>query len=264
MRHLKTCFFLVVMLMSVAIEASARVEGPTTVADGSTVYLPSSDGVCSLYTVDGTVTFKAVESGTIPNYKDFGVAFQPANEGDQIVITVNAIDISGGTRLIMYDGDVDYSKIGTSGAGGASPFTYFPAGWVKEITASDVNYTFTSTTDNGMVAFGCTTRGTTDMTGWDITVSSVSPKDMEYVSTTAITGLANTWRGAKNQDIFGVDVVTDGGGNALTLDQLTIDASALVGSTQVTNVRLMSGTTVLATAATVGDALTDAPKTEVR
>ena len=244
------------MLMSVAIEASARVEGPTTAADGSTVYLPSSDGVCSLYTVDGTVTFKAVESGTIPNYKDFGVAFQPANEGDQIVITVNAIDISGGTRLIMYDGDVDYSTIGTSGAGGASPFTYFPAGWVKEITASDVNYTFTSTTDNGMVAFGCTTRGTTDMTGWDITVSSVSPKDMEYVSTTAITGLTNTWRGAKDQDIFGVDVVTDGGGNALTLDQLTIDASALAGSTQVTNVRLIYGTTVLATAATVGDALT--------
>ena len=46
-----------VMLMSVAIEASASVQGPTTASDGSTVYLPSSDGVCALYTVDGTVTF---------------------------------------------------------------------------------------------------------------------------------------------------------------------------------------------------------------
>ena len=84
--------------MSVAIEASARVEGPTTVADGSTVYLPSSDGVCSLYTVDGTVTFKAVASGTIPNYKDFGVAFQPANEGDQIV-TTGANNVTEGQRV---------------------------------------------------------------------------------------------------------------------------------------------------------------------
>ena len=241
-----------VMLMSVAIEASASVQGPTTASDGSTVYLPSSDGVCALYTVDGTVTFKAVASGTIPNYKDFGAAFQPANEGDKIMITVNAIDISGGTRLIMYDGDVDISKIGASGAGGASPFTYFPAGWVTEITANDVGYTFTSSTDNGMVAFGCTTRGTTGMTGWDITVTSLSPKDMEYVSMNVITGLANTWRGAKNQEIFGVDVVMDGDGNPLTLNQLTIDASALAGSTQVTNVRLMSGNNVLAT----GDALT--------
>ena len=244
------------MFMGITIEASASVQGPTVVSSGSTVYLPSSDGVCSLYTVDGTVTFKAVESGTIPNYKDFGVAFQPANEGEQIVITVNAIDISGGTRLIMYDGDVDYSKIGTSGAGGASPFTYFPAGWVKEITASDVNYTFTSTTDNGMVAFGCTTRGTTGMTGWDITVTSVSPKDMEYVSTSAVTGLPSTWRGAKNQEIFGVDIVTDGGGNPLILNELVIGASTLAGSTQVTNVRLVTGSTVLATAATVGDVLT--------
>lgn len=245
---------MMVLLMSSAIQSSASVQGPTAVTDGSTVYLPSTDGVCSLYTVDGTVTFKAVESGSIPNYKDFGAAFQPANEGDKIMITVNSIDISGGTRLIMYDGDVDISKIGASGAGGASPFNYFPAGWVQEITASDVGYTFTSTTDNGMVAFGCTTRGTTGMTGWDITVTSLSPKDMEYVSTTAITGIANTWRGAKDQEIFGVDVVMDGGGNPLTLDQLTIDASAISGSTQVTNVRLMSGTTVLATV--TGDALT--------
>lgn len=243
---------MMVLLMSTAIQSSASVQGPTAVTDGSTVYLPSTDGVCSLYTVDGTVIFKAVESGSIPNYKDFGVAFQPANEGDKIMITVNSIDISGGTRLIMYDGDVDISKIGASGAGGASPFNYFPAGWVAEITANDVGYTFTSTTDNGMVAFGCTTRGTTGMTGWDITVTSMSPKDMEYVSTTAITGIANTWRGAKDQEIFGVDVVMDGGGNPLTLDQLTIDASAITGSTQVTNVRLMTGNNVLAT----GEALT--------
>lgn len=84
MRYLKTCLVMMVLLMSTAIQSSASVQGPTAVTDGSTVYLPSNDGVCALYTVDGTVTFKAVESGSIPNYKDFGAAFQPANEGDKI------------------------------------------------------------------------------------------------------------------------------------------------------------------------------------
>ena len=225
----------------------AAVDGPYTAADGSTVYMPTKDGDCKVYQVEGTVTFKAVESGEMASYKDFGVAFLPANEGDHIMITVNSIDIDGSTRLIMYDGDVDYSKIGQSGAGGSSPFTYFPAGWVKEIVkGTDEGYTFTSTQDNGIVAFGCTTRSGS-RTGWNITVTSLASKDMEYVSTGAITDLPSVNRGAKSQNIFGVDIVTDGGANPLTLNELTIDCSALNGSTAVSNVRLVRGNDVLAT-----------------
>ena len=255
MKHLKLFFALMAMCLASFTEVAARVEGPTPAANGSTVYLPASDGVCSLYTVDGTVTFKAVASGSIPDYKDFGCAFQPANDGDLIMITVNAIGISGGTRLIMYDGDGDYTKIGTSGAGGSAPFNYFPAGWIKELTASDVGYTYTSTATNGMLSFGCTTRGTAGMTGWEITVTSLSPKDMEYVSAAAVAGLVSTHRGAKAQEIFGVDIVMDGGANPLVLNELNIDASVLSGSAQVTNMRLMRGSDVLSAPSTVGDAL---------
>lgn len=248
-------------MMMCSINVSAREGSTTNVTTGATVYLPTSDGLCDIYIVDGTITFKATSASSLTNYRDNGVAFKPANEGEKIVITVNSIDISGGTHLIMYDGNVDYTKIGTSGAGGASPYTYFPTGWVKEILqGQDEGYSFTSTTDNGVVAFGCTTRGVTGMTGWDITVSSVSPKDMEYVSCSVITPQAKVNRGAKKQAIFGVDVVMDGGSNPITLDEVKIDASALSASSQVSNVRLYKGESytadaLLATATTVGDEL---------
>ena len=261
MKQLRPLSLLVLLMMMCSINVSAREGSTTNVTTGATVYLPTSDGLCDIYIVDGTITFKATSASSLTNYRDNGVAFKPANEGEKIVITVNSIDISGGTHLIMYDGNVDYTKIGTSGAGGASPYTYFPTGWVKEILqGQDEGYSFTSTTDNGVVAFGCTTRGVTGMTGWDITVSSVSPKDMEYVSCSVITPQAKVNRGAKKQAIFGVDVVMDGGSNPITLDEVKIDASALSASSQVSNVRLYKGESytadaLLATAATVGDEL---------
>ncbi|MBQ1722520.1 MAG: hypothetical protein II034_01855, partial [Muribaculaceae bacterium] len=100
-------------------------------------------------------------------------------------------------------------------------------------------------------------------TGFSITVTSMSLKDMEFGSVSAIQGLNPVNRGAKNQAIFGVDVVMDGGGNPMTLNELKIDASALTGSTQLTNVRLYKGETyttdnLLVTAATVGDELSAA------
>ncbi len=261
MKQLRPLSLLVLLMMMCSINVSAREGSTTNVTTGATVYLPTSDGLCDIYIVDGTITFKATSASSLTNYRDNGVAFKPANEGEKIVITVNSIDISGGTHLIMYDGNVDYTKIGTSGAGGASPYTYFPTGWVKEILqGQDEGYSFTSTTDNGVVAFGCTTRGVTGMTGWDITVSSVSPKDMEYVSCSVITPQAKVNRGAKKQAIFGVDVVMDGGSNPITLDEVKIDASALSASSQVSNVRLYKGESytadaLLATATTVGDEL---------
>lgn len=259
MRLFKTLMLMVVMLTLGVATASAREGSTSPASDGSTVYLPTSDGLCDIYVVEGTVTFKASSTGSISDNKDFGVAFKPANEGEHIQITVNSIDISGGTHLIMYDGNVDYTKIGTWGAGGADPFRYFPAGWVQEIVkGKDEGYTFVSTTDNGVVAFGCTTRGTSGMTGWDITVTSLSAKDMEYVSTSATLPLTDVNRGARNQALYQVNVVTDGGSNPLTLNALSINTSSL-SAVAVSNVRLYRGSDasgeLLATAATVGETL---------
>ncbi len=241
-----------VMLMSVAIEASAA--GPRKAwSDSENAFiLKTSDGL-EQFTVDGTITFKAAAEGSnIPSLRDCGVVFTPANEGEVIQITVNSCDLDGTNNyLLLYDGAIEKIAYG-AGTGAEGQSNYLPDGSIRRYSSQSVGETYTSTSDDGKLSFGFHSTSPNGQKGFNITVTSLSPKDMEYVSTTAITGLANTWRGAKDQEIFGVDVVMDGGGNPLTLDQLTIDASALAGSTQVTNVRLMNGTNVLAT----GDALT--------
>lgn len=246
-----------VIFMSMAIEASAGGPHKAWSESDNAFVLKTSDGL-EQYTVDGTISFIASNGdGDIATGRDCGVVFSPANAGEVIQVTVNSCSLDGSTNyLLLYDGAIE--KIGYGTSDGVNQSRYLPDGWIKKFSSQTAaGETYISTADDGKLSFGFHS-GYGSATGqkFNITVTSLSPKDMEYVSTTAITGLPGTWRGAKNQDIFGVDVVTDGGGNALTLDQLTIDASALVGSTQVTNVRLMSGTTVLATAATVGDALT--------
>ena len=112
MKQLRPLSLLVLLMMMCSINVSAREGSTTNVTTGATVYLPTSDGLCDIYIVDGTITFKATSASSLTNYRDNGVAFKPANEGEKIVITVNSIDISGGTHLIMYDGNVDYTKIG--------------------------------------------------------------------------------------------------------------------------------------------------------
>ena len=258
------CYLLLTMLLAMAggsVEALAA--GPRKAwSDSENAFLlKTSDGL-EQYTVNGTITFKAVADGkTIPSGRDAGVVFSPANEGEVIQITVNSCDLTGDDYyLLMYDGAIEKIGYGTSDGNGQS--RYLPAGWVRKFQSGSAGETYTSTAADGKISFGFhSSYSVGSMTGWNITVTSLSPKDMEYVSTDAVTGLASVARGAKNQAIFGANVKMDGGGNPLTLNELSIDAGALAGSTQVTNVRLYKGTTftaenLLATAATVGDALT--------
>ncbi|UKI43374.1 MAG: hypothetical protein L6U16_09910 [Porphyromonadaceae bacterium] len=71
---------------------------------------------------------------------------------------------------------------------------------------------------------------------------------------------ATVYRGAKNQMLMTLDVLTEGGKNAFNVDELKIATSALSGTNQVSNVRLYNGTKItadgaLATAPALGDEL---------
>ena len=260
MKALKFYLFMMTVLLSGAfIDATAA--GPLQAwsdADG-VFYLKTNDGL-EQYTVDGTITFKAVADGnTIPSYRDCGVVFSPANEGEIIQITVNSIDLSGDNYLLLYDGAIE--KIGYGVGGNQGQASYLPDGFVRWFTSESVGETYTSTSEDGKLSFGFHSKSPAGQTGFNITVTSLSPKDMEYKGIEVLNNLSSTYRNAKDQAIYGVNVITDGGSNALTLDELTIDASALTGSNQVTNVRLyrgdqFTGDALLATTASVGDNLT--------
>ena len=257
------CYLLLTMLLAMAggsVEALAA--GPRKAwSDSENAFLlKTSDGL-EQYTVNGTITFKAAADGkTIPSGRDAGVVFSPANEGEVIQITVNSCDLTGDDYyLLMYDGAIEKIGYGTSDGNGQS--RYLPAGWVRKFQSGSAGETYTSTAADGKISFGFhSSYSVGSMTGWNITVTSLSPKDMEYGSAQVIGALDGVNRGAKDQAIFGVNVNMDGGGNPLVLNELTINASALAGSTQVSNVRLYKGTSftadnLLATAATVGQNL---------
>ncbi|MBQ4008608.1 MAG: hypothetical protein II603_08720, partial [Muribaculaceae bacterium] len=265
MRHLKKYFILMMLLMSGTMQAfTAGLQKAWSETD-QVYYLKTSDRMEDEFVVNGSITFQAVATGnTIPSYRDCGVTFAPASEGEVIQITVNSIDLAGDNYLLLYEGDVDMSQLGTSSASdGVNQSRYMPAGWVKKYQSGSVGETYVATAANGKLSFGFHSTSPNGQTGFSITVTSMSLKDMEFGSVSAIQGLNPVNRGAKNQAIFGVDVVMDGGGNPMTLNELKIDASALTGSTQLTHVRLYKGETytadnLLATAATVGDELSAA------
>ncbi|MGN0214466.1 MAG: DUF4465 domain-containing protein [Muribaculaceae bacterium] len=212
--------------------------------------MPTSDGFIAEKVVDGTITFYDMggPTGNTKGYYAGYVRFVPANEGDQLVITFEELDLGGVAKLYIYDGDAEFTSYHNSEV---------KSGYLAELSGSTAGQSYTAVSGQLSVLYHCKGSGTG--AGWKATIMAVSPKDMEYVGTTVMSGLANVTRGSKNQTIFGVSVVTDGGNNALTLDELSIDCAALTESTQVSNVRLYRGSVsddnLLATAAVVGDEL---------
>lgn len=258
MRQVKLYLTLLLLIVMGSIEASAVSLKAWSESDG-VFYLKTSDGL-EEYTVDGSITFKCVADGkTIPGYRDAGVVFAPKNEGELIQITVKSIDLDGGNYLCVYNGAIEAIRSGVSD--GVDQSRYLPAGWKHKLTKDNAGLEYTSESADGKLSFGFHSGNASGQTGWEITVTSLSPKDMEYVSATALNGKSGIYRGGNNQPIFGARVVTDGGKNPLTLNNLTVSTATLVGSTQVENIRLYKGDkftedNLLATAATLGDALT--------
>lgn len=212
--------------------------------------MPTKDGFIEEKAVDGTLTFYDMggPSGNTKGYYAGYVRFVPANEGDQLVITFEELDLGGVAKLYIYDGDAGWTSYYD---------TEVKAGYLAELSGNTAGQSYSATSGQLSVLYHC--KGSGSGSGWKATVTSVPAKDMEYVSTSVMTGLGSVSRGSKNQTIYGVSIVTDGGSNALALDELSIDCSALAGSDQVSNVRLYKGSVsddnLLATAAATGDEL---------
>lgn len=213
--------------------------------------MPKKDGFIEEKTVSDELTFYDMggPSSGVPTYTAGYVRFVPANEGDQLSITFDELDLTGNAKLYIYDGDAEFTS-------------YYKSpkdGYLAELSGNVAGQTFVATSGQLSVLYYC--KGVCSGKGWKATVTAGKPKDMTFVSATSIAGLASVNRGAKNQKIFGASVVTDGTQNALTLNELSIDCSALANSKQVKNVRLyksgvVSDDNLVATAATIGDNFT--------
>lgn len=259
MKQLKLCLFLLVLFaFGGNLQASAvqQLKPQSYDTSDEVFYLKSGDGL-EQYTVDGTVTFRGAKNG-IPTGRDCGVVFTPKNAGDLIQVTVNSNTLGGDNYLLLYDGAIE--KIGYGTSDGKDQSRYLPAGWVKKYVEGSAGETYTSTAKNGSVSFGFHSSFSQSTQAFDITVTSVSPKDMTFKSAAVMTDITSVNRADKNAAIFGVDVTMDGSLNALTLNELSVNTSAIANSASVTNLRLYKGSAftdanLLATATNPGDGL---------
>lgn len=210
---------------------------------GTVYYMRGSDGLDQEVLVNGKITFISQTGSTIPGYRDTGTNFKPANPGEALKITVDAIDLAGGNYILLYETPIEQVKSGTSD--GKDQSSYLPTGWLCKLTAENQGFTYQSTAEDGGLSFGFHSGSANGQKGFKVTIESVALKDMEYVETTWITDLAQPWRGLKDAVIAGVAVRMDGGLNPLKLDELTLDCSALQGiADRISNLRLYKSTTI--------------------
>lgn len=212
-------------------------------ATGTVYYMRGSDGLDQEVLVNGKITFISQTGSTIPGYRDAGTNFKPANQGEVLKITVDAIDLAGGNYLLLYETPIEKVQGGVSD--GVDQSRYLPTGWLYKLTADNVGFTYQSTAEDGGLSFGFHSGSANGQKGFKITIESVALKDMEYVETTWITDLAQTWRGLDDAVIAGVTVKMDGALNPLQLNELTLDCSALRGiADKVSNLRLYKSTVI--------------------
>ncbi|MGM9866479.1 MAG: DUF4465 domain-containing protein [Lepagella sp.] len=225
--------FILVLLMACGMLPAS---GAWSETDG-VYYLKTSDGLEDVYTVDGTITFKSQSGATIPGYRDCGVVFAPANEGEVICVTVVSNDLTSGNYLLVYDGTI--TKIGHGTSDGGEQSTYLPSGWVRKWTSENVGESYTSTDSQGRISMAFHSGSANSQTGFTVTVSSIALKDMEYTGASLLSVDA-PWRGKRNATLADLDVVADGGLNPLTLNNVTFDISALTAA-GITDIALYAG-----------------------
>lgn len=239
---MKTRFTFLLLLIAMMALAPAKLSAAFD-DSGTIYYMRGSDGLDEEVLVDGKITFVSQTGATIPGYKDTGTNFRPANEGEVLKITVDAIDLAGGNYLLLYEIPITQVKGGTSD--GVDQSRYLPTGWLYKLTEADKGFSYQSTAENGGLSFGFHSGSASGQKGFTVTIESVALKDMEYSGTEWLTELKQPWRGLKDAVIAGLSVKMDGGLNPLTLNELTLDCSALESvAEKLGNLRLYKSTVI--------------------
>lgn len=207
-------------------------------------YLKTTDGLEPAYTVDGSMRFVSQSGVTIAGFRDCGVVFTPASAGEVITVTVQEIDLDGGNYLLAYDGAIEGIKSGMSD--GVNQSRYLPDGWVKKFVKGDAGATYTSAASDGSLSLAFHSGSSGGQKGFALTVESVSLKDMEYVGAESMLPAAAPRRGQDDARLQCIQIVADGSSNPLSIDNLTLDCSALVSNPYLSDIRLVKGGEVLA------------------
>lgn len=224
MKRSFTFLLLAFLLLCPVLYAAAQSSSP-----GEEYTMPKKDGNLGEKVVDSYLTFYDMggKSGNTVSTYAGKICFVPKNEGEQIEITFDNLDLSGVAAVYIYDGDVTFTSY-------SSPVPENP---LAKLSGKLSGQTFMSTRGKLSVLYHC--KGTGSGTGWVATVKSIVPKDMTYTSLEASqSDLSAAYPGKTDQPLFVVNVKTDGSLNALTANKLSFNLEGTTSLSDIKNLRV--------------------------
>lgn len=191
--------------------------------------MPKKDGNLGEKLVNGPVTFYDMggKTGNSPAYFAGMLRFVPSQAGQEILIHFDNLNLEGAAKLYIYDSPVSFPSY-------SSPI---PEGYIAELsgTLSDVSYQSSS----GGLTVLYHAKGSSSGSGWEARVNSITPKDMEYKSSSANQSvIGSSYPGKQNQSLLRVNIVTDGSNNALNLSDLSYSLDGTTDLNDITALKL--------------------------
>lgn len=207
---------------------AAFMAGVSARADIPSYTMPRSDKKCDPQTVDGSLMFydHGGSGGDVSStYYQTLCIFKGANEGDVLTITFNKVDLDGPT-LYIYDGEIDANNSVTDG-------------YIGSLTGQSTGETFEATSGTLSVLYYSTGFDNAGE-GFEALIESAPASDMVWSSVTGASPASLAYPGATTVPLACMDLLTDGGGNPLSLDKVTFTLSG-TGMEHLTNVRCIYG-----------------------
>ena len=189
--------------------------------------MPKKDGNLGEKSVNGPVVFYDMggKTGNSPGYFAGMLRFVPSQAGQEILIHFDNLNLEGAAKLYIYDSPVSFPSY-------SSPI---PEGYIAELSGTLSDLSFQSSSGGLTVLYHA--KGSSSGSGWEARVNAITPKDMEYKSSSANQSvIGSSYPGKLNQSLLRVNVVTDGSNNALNLSELSY---SLDGTTDLNDIKTL-------------------------
>lgn len=223
----KSTFFLLILALCMAVSLPVMAQDSGGVEQFT---MPKKDGKQGDKTVDGSLLFYDMggPTGNPPGYYAGYTRFVSAAEGDEITLTFNKLDLGGSAKVYVYDGDISFDKY-------LSPL---PEGYLAELSGTQAGQSYTSTTGSLSVLYYCH-GGAASGTGWEALVEAAPTKDQEWKGITATqTDLPVAYPGKSGVALMCVNMLTDGGGNPMSVTGLEFAISGSLDLSKLSNLRV--------------------------
>lgn len=217
-------FLAALMLLSAGLPAVAQ-----SVGDVEQFNMPKKDGRQGDKTVNGQLMFYDMggPTGSTATYYAGYTRFVPSDPSNQILISFSSLELTDAATLYIYDGDIDFSSY-------SAPV---PEGYLAKLTGKETGDTYVSTSGSLSVLYHC--KGAGGGAGWVASVEELSPKTQEWKGATVSQNGLRAFRGQKSVPVMCVNLLTDGGRDAMECSSLAFNLNGTSNLSDISNLRVI-------------------------